>query len=81
MQSVEEHHEIPKEDAAVMPVGEPRKRRRDRNLAVGRHQKPKRRIQESCESRKRLNIAGKKMTRRATVAWRKRKVFRKIVTQ
>jgi hypothetical protein len=28
-----------------------------------------------------LNIAGKKMTRRATVAWRKRNVFRRIGTQ
>jgi hypothetical protein len=62
MQSVEEHQEIPKEDAAVMPVGEPRKRRRDRNLAAGRRQKPKRRIQASCESRRRLIVAGKKIT-------------------
>jgi hypothetical protein len=79
MQSVEEHQEVPKEEAAVMPVGEPRKRRRDRNLAAGRRQKPKRRIQASCESRRRLNTAGKKMTRRATVAWRKRNIFRRIV--
>jgi hypothetical protein len=81
MQSVEEHLEIPKEDTVVMPVGEPRKRRRDRNLAAGRRQKPKRRIQASCESRRRLNITGKKMTRRATVAWRKRNVFTRIGTK
>jgi hypothetical protein len=81
MQSAEEHQVIPKEDAAVMPVGEPRKRRRDRNLAAGRRQKPKKRIQASCESRRRLNIASKKMTRRVTVAWRKRNIFRRIVTQ
>jgi hypothetical protein len=68
MQSVKEHQEIPKEGAAVMPVGGLRKRRRDRNLAAGRRQKPKERIQATCESRRRLNIAGKKMTRRATVA-------------
>jgi hypothetical protein len=66
MQSVEEHQEIPKEDAAVMPVGGLRKRRRDRNLAAGRRQYPKERIQASCESRRRLTVAGKKMTRRAT---------------
>jgi hypothetical protein len=30
--------EVPKEDAAVMSVGEPRKRRRDRNLAAERRQ-------------------------------------------
>jgi hypothetical protein len=81
MQSVEEHQEIPKEEAASMPVGGLRKWRRDRNLAAGRHQKPKGRIQASCESRSRLTIAGKKMTRRATVAWHKRNVFRKIETQ
>jgi hypothetical protein len=78
MQSVEEHQEIPKEEDAVMPVGGLRKRRRDRNLAAGRLQKPKGRIQASCESRRRLTIAGEKMTRCATVAWRKRNIFRKI---
>jgi hypothetical protein len=81
MQSVEEHQEIPKEEAAVMPVGGLRKRRRDRNLAAGRCQKPKGRIRASCESRSRLNVAGRKMTSRATGAWRKRILLRKIVTQ
>jgi hypothetical protein len=79
MQSAEEHQEFPKEDAAVMPVGEPRKRRRDQNLAAGRRQKPKERIQATCGCRRKLTIAGKKMTRRATVAWRKRNIFRRIV--
>jgi hypothetical protein len=41
MQSTEEHQEIPKKDAAVMPVGEPRKRRRVCNLAAERLQKRK----------------------------------------
>jgi hypothetical protein len=41
MQSIEEHQEIPKEDAAVMPVGEPRKRRKVCNLAADRRQKKK----------------------------------------
>jgi hypothetical protein len=81
MQSVEEHQEIPKEKAAVMPVGGLRKRRRDRNLSAGRRQKPKRRIRASWQSRRRLTVPGKKITRRATVAWRKRNVFRKIGTQ
>jgi hypothetical protein len=80
MQSVEEHQEIPMEEAAVMPVGGLRKRRRDRNLAAGRRQKPKRRIQASCESRRRLNIAGKKMTHRATVAWQENRDPRKLWT-
>jgi hypothetical protein len=81
MQPVEEYQEIPKEDTAVMPVGGLRKRRRDRNLVAERRQKPKRRIRASCESRRRLTVAGKKVTRRATVAWRKRNIFRRIVTQ
>jgi hypothetical protein len=43
MQSIERHQEIPKEAAAVMPVGEPRKRRRVCNLAAERRQKRKER--------------------------------------
>jgi hypothetical protein len=81
MQSVKEHQEIHREEAALMPVGGLRKRRRDRNLAKGRRLKQKGRIQASCESRRRLTVAGKKMTRRATVAWRKRNLFRIIGTQ
>jgi hypothetical protein len=81
MQSVQELQEIPKEDATLMPVGGLRKRRRDQNLVAGRRQKPKRRIQASCESRRRLTVAGKKMTRHATVAWCERNAFRRIGTQ
>jgi hypothetical protein len=36
IESVTEHQETPKEDAAVMPVGGPRKWRRVRNLAAER---------------------------------------------
>jgi hypothetical protein len=54
MQPVEEHQEIPKEEAVVMPVGGLRTRRRDRNLAAGHRQKPKVMYQASCESRRRL---------------------------
>jgi hypothetical protein len=39
MQSIEEHRDIPKGEAAVMPGGEPRKRFRVRNLAAERRQK------------------------------------------
>jgi HD-GYP domain-containing protein (c-di-GMP phosphodiesterase class II) len=41
MQSVEEHQDVPTEDVALMPVGEPRKRRRVRKLAAGRRGEPK----------------------------------------
>jgi hypothetical protein len=81
MQSVEEHQEIPKEEAALMPVGGLKKWHRKRNLAAGRSQKPKGRIQANSESRRRLTVADRKMTRRAAVAWRKRNIFRKIGTQ
>jgi hypothetical protein len=78
MQSVEEHQEIPKEEATVMPAGGLRKRRRGRNLAAGRRQKPKGTIRASCESSRRFTVAGRKVSRRAAVARRKRNVFRKI---
>jgi hypothetical protein len=81
MQYMEEHQEISKEEAAVMPVGGLRKQRRDRNLAAGHRQKPKGRIQASCDSRRRLTVACEKMTRRATVALHKGNVFRKILTE
>jgi hypothetical protein len=45
MQSTEEHQEIFKGEAAVMPVGELRKRRRVLSLAAEHHQKRKERIQ------------------------------------
>jgi hypothetical protein len=41
MKSVEEHQDIPTEDVAVMPVGEPRKRRGARKSTAGRRGKPK----------------------------------------
>jgi hypothetical protein len=81
MHSVEEHEDIPKEEATVMPVGGLRKRRRDQNLTAGRRQKLKGRIRASCESRRRSTIAGRKMTRRSTVAWRRRNAVRQIGTQ
>jgi hypothetical protein len=77
MQSAEEHQEIPMEDAAVMPVGGLRKRRRVRNLAAEGRQKKKDRTLGNRGSRRKLTVAGKKMTRRATVAWRKMNVFRR----
>jgi hypothetical protein len=84
------HQEVPGEDAAVMPVGEPRKRRRDRrNLAARRRQKEQDRDLDARRRRKkeqkrtqrkdgcRKNLVA---ARRAAVAWRKINVFRKILT-
>jgi hypothetical protein len=76
-----EHQEVPKEEAAVMPVRGLRKRGWDWNLVTGHHQKPKGRIQASCESRKRLTVACRKMTHHARVAWRKRNIGRNDCTR
>jgi hypothetical protein len=65
MEPEAEHREVPKEEAAVMPVGGLRKRRRDRNLAAERGQKPK------ARSRRKLAAVRRGTTRRAKVAWRK----------
>jgi hypothetical protein len=63
MQSIGEHQEVPKEEATVMLVGGLRKQCRDWNLAVGCCQKPKRRIQASHESWKRLTVDGRGVSR------------------
>jgi hypothetical protein len=81
MQSIEEHQEIPKGEAAVMPVGEPRKRRRVCNLAAERRQKTRERAQGYSESRRKSAAACRKVFRRAKVAWRKINFIRKIQIQ
>jgi hypothetical protein len=75
MQSIEEHQEILKEDAAVMPVGEPRKLRGVCNLAAEGRQKRKERTQGYHGSRRKSAAACRE------VAWRKRKRVRRIGTQ
>jgi hypothetical protein len=80
-QSVAEHEEVPNDEDAVMPVGELRKRHGNRNLTAGRRQKVKGRIQASCEYRKRLAPAGRRMNLCAGVAWLRRGVVRKDCTR
>jgi 5'-3' exonuclease len=62
--------EVPVEDATVMSVGEPKKKRhRDQKLAVEhRCQEPMNSTREKCESQKRLDIACRGASHRATVA-------------
>jgi hypothetical protein len=61
--------EVPREHAAIMPVGEPRKRRRDRNLAAKcRQQQQQKRPQSKDGCRKNLVAAHRGTTRRAEVA-------------
>jgi hypothetical protein len=76
MQSIAEHQKVPKKEAAVIPVEGLRKRRGDRNPASGLRQKPKGRIQASCESRKGLAVDGRRMIRCAGVAWLRRNVVK-----
>jgi hypothetical protein len=81
MQSVTEHQEVPKEDAAVMPVKGLRKQRRGRKQAAGRREEPKELNRGICGSREKLAAACRKVSRHATVAWRKRNILRKSWTQ
>jgi hypothetical protein len=81
MQSIEENQEIPKGEAAVMPVGEPRKRCRVWNLAADRRQKRKERTRGYRWSRRKSAAASRSVSRRAKVVCRKRKLVGKIRIQ
>jgi hypothetical protein len=81
MQSIEEHQEIPKEDAAVMPVGGPRKRRRVCNMAAEHRQKRKERTRGNRGYRRKSAVAWRNMSCHIKMAWRKRKLIRIIQTQ
>jgi hypothetical protein len=67
---VAQEQEVPREGAARMPVGEPRKRRRGRrNLAAGRRQKEERNLDARRRGRQQDLVAARRgTTRRATVA-------------
>jgi hypothetical protein len=80
MQSAEEHHVVPREDAVVIPVRGRKRRHRGRKEAAGRHGEPMELNRGDCRSRKKLTAACRKASCRATVAWRKRNVFRKSWT-
>jgi hypothetical protein len=80
MQSAEEHHEVPNEDAVVIPVRIRKRRHRGRMEAAGRRLEPKELNRRDRGSRKKLAAACRKASRRATVAWCKRNVFRKSWT-
>jgi hypothetical protein len=81
MQSTEENQEIPKGEAAVIPVREPRKRRRVRSLATERCQKWKERTRGNRGSRRKSAAACRKVSHCARVAWHKRNLVRKIRIQ
>jgi hypothetical protein len=81
MQSTENHQEIPKGEAAVIPVKGWKKQRRARKPAAGRRGEPNELTRSDCGSGKHLAAACRKVSRCATVAWRKRNVVRRIVIQ
>jgi hypothetical protein len=81
MQSIEEHQEISKEDVAVISVGEPRERPRVSNLAAERRQKRKERSRGNRGYRRKSTASCRMVSHRAKVAWRKRKLVRRIETQ
>jgi hypothetical protein len=81
MQSVEEHQEILKQDAAVMLIGGLRKRRSICNLAAKCSQKMKERTHRYWGFRRKLAAACRKVFHHVKVAWRERKLVRKIRTQ
>jgi hypothetical protein len=64
--------EVPIEEAKVMPVGEPKKkRRRDRKMAMQHHrQKPETLTRENCRPQKRLPIARTETNHRVEVTWK-----------
>jgi hypothetical protein len=68
IQFIEEHQEIPKEDAAVISVRGPRKRRRVCSLAAERRQKMRERTRGNRGSRRKSTAACRKLSRRAKVA-------------
>jgi hypothetical protein len=71
MESEAEHLEVPKERAAVKPVGGLRMRHRGRNQAAWRRGEPKEPTRGICGSRRKLTAACRKVSRRAVVARRK----------
>jgi hypothetical protein len=81
MLSVEEHQDVPNKDVAVMPVGEPRKRRRGRKLIAERCGEPKELNRGNHGSWRKLADTCRKMPRHAAVVWRKRKLFWRTATQ
>jgi hypothetical protein len=75
-----QQEEVPEEDAKVMPVGEPRtKRRRDRKMAAQhRRQKPKEFTPENCGPQKRMAVTRSGSSRRGKVTWHTKEVDQKM---
>jgi hypothetical protein len=57
------------------------KQRRVQKLAAENRRKPKEGTRKFCGSRRRVTVAGRRTSRHATLAWLKRKLFRRSGTQ
>jgi hypothetical protein len=75
-----EYLEVPKEETVVKPVKGRKKWHRSKKQAAGRHEEPKELTRGICGSWRELAVACRKVSRRATVAWRKRNIFREVLT-
>jgi hypothetical protein len=80
MESGAEWQLVPAEEVAMKSL-RTKKRPRGRHIAAGRRIKPTKLVREDGESWKKLVAACRKVSRRATVAWRKRTIFRDIRIQ
>jgi hypothetical protein len=80
-ESEAERREFSEKEVAEKSSKVTKKRSRGRRIAAGRRVKPTKLTREECESRRRLVAVCRKVSRRATVAWRKRTIFRDIRTQ
>jgi hypothetical protein len=78
---VAQQREVPNEDAIVKPVKGRKRRYSGKKPATGQHGEPKKLTRGDCGSWMKLAAACRKVSRRATVAWRKRNSFRISSTQ
>jgi hypothetical protein len=81
MQSAEEHQDIVSEDVAVTPFKGLKKRHRGRKSTAERRGEPKKGTRVYYDSRRKVTVAGKRTSRGATVAWRKRNLISRNGTQ
>jgi hypothetical protein len=81
IQSMEEHQEVPKEDAIVKPAKGRKKWRRGQKSTAGQRGEPKELTRGNCGSQRKIAAACRKVSRHTTVAWQKRKLVRKKWTQ
>jgi hypothetical protein len=78
---VAQQQEVPNQDAVRKPVKGWKKQLRAKKQAAGQRREPKKLTQGDCGSRMQLAAACRKVYHRATVAWHKRIIFRKSLTQ